>query len=136
MKVNKKKIITINDDGVVNAKYEQTSNVFRDLAEHSQNDCLNSVISALDNHYHIERKFDNSCNGHIARAVCHDSDAYNEHKGVQIACTKSDWKYHNNMKRRYRRYYVILCKLLEEVATLESFHNKKCKRIERYLEDM
>lgn len=136
MKVNKKKVIRIDDNGDVYAKYDSAPTTFWDLAEHSQNDCLNNVLGAIDHSYHIERKFNNTCNAHAARAVCNDADTYDENKGIQIACTKSDWKYHNNMRRRYRQYYGHVCKLLDELADLEAFHNRKCKHIERYLEDM
>lgn len=136
MKIDKSKVVTFDKDGNVRARYSCIPNVFWDMAEHSQNVCLNNVISAIDQMYHIERKFDNGCNAHAARAVCSDADTYDEHKGVQIACTKSDWKFHNNMRRRYRKYYGYMCKMLDELARLESFHDRKCKHIERYLEDM
>lgn len=136
MKANKCKNITVKDDGTIIAKYLAVPNVYWDLAEHSQNDCLNDIIGVIDREYHIERRFDRTCNRHSASAVCNDSDTYSEKKGTQIAKTKSDWKFHNNMKRRYRQYYKHLCKILDEVYELENFHDRKCKHIERYLEDI
>lgn len=136
MKVDKRKTIVFDEDGNVRAKYTSTPSVFWDIAEHSQNVCLNDVLSVIDRIYNIERKFDASCNSHSSRAVCSDGDKYDERKGVQIASTKSDWKFHNNMKRRYRQYYNYLYKILDEIVELEKFHDRKCKHIERYLEDM
>lgn len=134
--VSKEKIFTTNENGDVIAKYKNTYETQDDLIERNNDGFLMLFCGLANKYYNIEDRFNKNSNHYEARAVCSDDDTYDEHKGIQIASTKSDWKFHDNIAKRYKAYRRILEKMIDRLDRLIDFHEKKCNRIQNYIERM
>ena len=134
--VSKEKIFTTNENGDVVAKYKNTYETQDDLIERNNDGFLILFCGLANKYYNIENRFNRNLNHYEARAVCSDDDTYDEHKGIQIASTKSDWKFHDNIAKRYKAYRRILEKMIDRLDKLIDFHEKKCNRIQSYIERM
>ena len=80
---------------------------------------------------------DAMCGGQVnfrGISQCHDEDEYDEHRGVDLASTRADMKYHKRMARDYARYIAICEAAIEQYKKLQAQHEEKVDHIERDIE--
>ena len=68
--------------------------------------------------------------GFKGTAKCHDNDEFDEHKGVDLASTRADMKYHRRMAKDYKKYIKACEKAIEEFKALQDMHEKKVENIQ------
>lgn len=130
MKILKENVIDQENDVIVSRVVECKDTVDEVMENCGVSTCC-LVVSLID-----ESNPMNGCNPCIkAIARCTSGDAFDEDKGMDVANTKADLKYHKRMVHDYDKYIKRMKKAIEDIETLQKVHSDKVQVIEKGMEE-